>query len=69
MDPFVNPDDAVEFEEDMYCAMCLTEDPKLKYFPDTFVPETFFCEECWEKCQIQERMIDEGLEQDPEVEN
>ncbi len=69
MDPFVNPDDALEFEEGMYCAMCLVEDPAMSYFEDEFVPETHFCEDCWERCKIQERMIEEGLEQDPEVEN
>jgi hypothetical protein len=69
MEPIVDPKEALSFKEDMYCAMCLTEDPSIKYFADHYIPETFFCESCWEKCQIQDRMIEEGLEQNPEIEN
>ncbi len=65
----VNPKRALPWQEGIYCAMCLTEDQGLKYFPDFFIPETFFCETCWEKCRIQDHMVEFGLEDNPEAEN
>ncbi len=49
--------------------MCLTEDPALHYVPDSYIPETWFCQACWERCERQQAMIDEDLEQNPEIEN
>jgi hypothetical protein len=69
MKPIVDPKDARPWQEGRYCSMCLTEDPQLQYFADRFIPDTWFCAECWERCELQQRMVDEGLEQNPEVEN
>jgi hypothetical protein len=49
--------------------MCLTESPALTYVPDPYNEETWFCHECWERCERQQDMIDQGLEQNPEIEN
>ena len=57
------------WSEGIYCGMCLTEDPALHYVPDSYIPETWFCQACWERCERQQAMIDEDLEQNPEIEN
>lgn len=69
MRPIVDQKDAIKWQDGISCAMCLGEDPALSYFADRHIPETWFCEPCWERCELQQRMIDEGLEQNPEIEN
>jgi hypothetical protein len=51
------------------CAMCLSVDPELSYYPDRWIPGVCYCEPCWERSELQQRMVDLGLEQNPEVEN
>lgn len=51
------------------CAMCLSADPRQLYVPDRFIPDVWYCESCWERSEIQQKMVDLGLEQNPDVEN
>jgi len=59
----------IEWSEGISCGMCLTEDPALRFYPDPYNPETWFCQSCWERCARQQAMVDEGLEQNPDIEN
>jgi len=61
--------ESLAWREGISCGMCLTEDPVLDYFPDPWNEETWFCRECWERCERQQAMIDQDLEQNPEIEN
>jgi hypothetical protein len=61
--------DGQPWQDGISCGMCLSEDPATLFYPDPFIPETWFCRECWERCQRQQAMIDEELEQNPEIEN
>jgi hypothetical protein len=60
---------ALDWNDEISCAMCLTEDPKSKYYADLTLEETWFCAYCWERSCIQQAMIDNDFEQEPEVEN
>ena len=61
--------DGMTWQEGMACGMCLSENPAVDFFPDPFNPETWFCRDCWERCERQQAMIDQDLEQNPEIEN
>lgn len=52
-----------------HCAMCLADDAGSRYVLDRWIPDVWYCESCWERSELQQRMVDQGLEQNPEVEN
>jgi len=69
MDDVVDRSRAEAWVPGRHCAMCLAAEAELRYVPDRWIPGVWYCEPCWERSELQQRMVDEGLEQNPEVEN
>jgi len=59
----VKPLDPSEKTEDHECARCGAKKDLLRY---EHHDDHFYCRTCWERVEIQQRMIDEDLEDEPQ---
>ena len=61
----VKPADAAEDSEDRACARCGAREDLLRY---EHHDDHYYCRPCWERVENQQRMIEEDLEEEPNLE-
>ncbi|OGP83365.1 MAG: hypothetical protein A2Y95_00345 [Deltaproteobacteria bacterium RBG_13_65_10] len=57
--------DAPGVREDRACARCGSKEELLRYVHHE---DHYYCRACWERVELQQRMIDEELEDEPSLE-
>ncbi len=61
----VRPADTNEVGEERTCVRCGSKEDLLSYVHDE---EHYYCRACWERAELQQKMIEEDLEEEPSLE-
>jgi late competence protein required for DNA uptake (superfamily II DNA/RNA helicase) len=61
----VKPVGASEVSEGHSCVRCGSKEDLLRY---AYYEEHYYCRTCWERAELQQKMIEEDLEEEPSLE-
>jgi DNA-directed RNA polymerase subunit RPC12/RpoP len=61
----VRPAGASEVGEGQSCVRCGSKEDLLRY---VYHEELYYCRTCWDRVELQQKMIEEDLEEEPDLE-